>query len=962
MESVKNGRMVEDLHVRLLGELELSAGGELLPLPNSKKTRALLGYLIVTGREHTRSRLCDLLWDGPADPRAALRWSLSKLRPLVDGATPRIRADREHVAFEPIGVTADLIEVRRALAPGTEALAANVLEECRAQFRGELLEGLEMEDCFGYAHWLAGEREKARNMHVQLLANLTTRLIDNPARVLEHARAWVALEPLDEGAHVRLIEILVRLGRVEEARRAARGCARVLERELGRAPGERVAAALSSRPPGPITTRVAPPPPASARPRPARDLGLFGRAEECARIERILDRLRDPAPARVLWFSGEAGIGKSRLLAELLERARKRGATTLSGKAYEAEATRPLAIWSEVLGGWSDLEQSTGRARQFELVRERLRALGPGPVVVALDDLQWVDVASAALVSWLSREAGPGVLFAAAVRPGEFEDNPAARRLERALVREERLDRIDLEALDEPESRALVRSIDPEVDAHRLFELSGGNPLYAIEMARMGNSVLSPRLQACLSDRLDRLNGLEREFLRAGAAMGGRFSLELIADVTGLPIGELLRAARSLELAGMLRPAGSDEYDFAHDLIRQAACAEQSDPARRLLHRRIARRLAQDLRSDEELAPDLARQASLAGEHQLAARACVKAGERCLRLYAHEEATNFARRGLEHAPMLAGAEGRRLTADLLALEVHAGLGRRSQQALQARLSGLAQVARRDGEHGTARKALYLLSILDEEAGEFVRAEARTLQAVDEGRGAGSATEVEALANTGRCLAQLERELTRAERFLREAQERSENTDAVVDINWGLGLLAWHRGRLEEAHHRLVEAAAAARERGNHWAAFECLSRLVFVDLAADRPHRALEYEERLRVGARRLAGGSEGALVEALMALARDTLEASVETRGAFERTLAELRSQDSKAVLAAVLNQAAELELKRGAGKDIERARARAQEALAAARVVGRERQIARACRILQLADRTRPTNPKED
>ena len=86
------------LEIRVLGELEVLREGKPLQLPASKKTRALLGHLVVLGvvgaAAQPRQRLCELLWDGPDDPRAALRWSLTKLRPVVDDATaPRLVAD-----------------------------------------------------------------------------------------------------------------------------------------------------------------------------------------------------------------------------------------------------------------------------------------------------------------------------------------------------------------------------------------------------------------------------------------------------------------------------------------------------------------------------------------------------------------------------------------------------------------------------------------------------------------------------------------------------------------------------------------------------------------------------------------------------------------------------------------------------------------------------------------------------
>src|SRR5262245_42956240 len=111
------------LSLRVLGEIEIRRGNRTLPLPQSKKTRALLAYLAVTGRPHRRERLCNLLWDVTDDPRGALRWSLSKLRALVDESErPRVVADRDNVSFDATGLWMDLHAVRESLASGIEAL------------------------------------------------------------------------------------------------------------------------------------------------------------------------------------------------------------------------------------------------------------------------------------------------------------------------------------------------------------------------------------------------------------------------------------------------------------------------------------------------------------------------------------------------------------------------------------------------------------------------------------------------------------------------------------------------------------------------------------------------------------------------------------------------------------------------------------------------------------------------
>src|SRR5262245_29573524 len=133
------------LEIRLLGDLEVLHDGRPVPLPASKKTRALLGYLAVTGRAHQREHLCRLLWDTPDDPRAALRWTLWKLRPLVDEPrAQRLRADRERVWLETHGATIDVAAVRASLRGGAAEASVETLQAAVAHFRGELLEGIDL--------------------------------------------------------------------------------------------------------------------------------------------------------------------------------------------------------------------------------------------------------------------------------------------------------------------------------------------------------------------------------------------------------------------------------------------------------------------------------------------------------------------------------------------------------------------------------------------------------------------------------------------------------------------------------------------------------------------------------------------------------------------------------------------------------------------------------------------------
>src|SRR5690554_8218488 len=101
------------LTLRLLGEMEVRRGSDRVELPPSRKSRALLAYLAATARPQRRERLCTLFWEVPDDPRGSLRWSLSRLRAVLeDGDTSCILANRETVALDTSRCAIDLLSLR----------------------------------------------------------------------------------------------------------------------------------------------------------------------------------------------------------------------------------------------------------------------------------------------------------------------------------------------------------------------------------------------------------------------------------------------------------------------------------------------------------------------------------------------------------------------------------------------------------------------------------------------------------------------------------------------------------------------------------------------------------------------------------------------------------------------------------------------------------------------------------
>src|SRR3712207_1115488 len=128
--------MPESLDVRVLGDFCVLRDGQSVDLPPSKKTRALLAYLAVTGQPHQRERLCEMFWDVPDDPRGALRWSLSKIRRIVcpEDETHLI-ADRNTVSIN-LGHKIDLNRIGHLRREKLASRSTPELEEAASLLRG----------------------------------------------------------------------------------------------------------------------------------------------------------------------------------------------------------------------------------------------------------------------------------------------------------------------------------------------------------------------------------------------------------------------------------------------------------------------------------------------------------------------------------------------------------------------------------------------------------------------------------------------------------------------------------------------------------------------------------------------------------------------------------------------------------------------------------------------------------
>jgi DNA-binding SARP family transcriptional activator len=231
------------IQVRLLGPVTVRRGGDAVPLPASRKVRALLAYLALSPQPVTRRRLCELLWDVPSDPRGELRWCLSKLRRVLDEPRRRrVLSSAESVRLDLSDCFVDVLEIAGATQKGVEALDAERLRTLVALFGGEFLDGLEIDRNPDFNSWLTAERRRFRSRHVATLEQLAQSVQDDES--LAHLEKWLELAPFDLRAHEILLRKLAEKGGVAEGERHLAATARAFEAEgLDHAPIRRLWAA-----------------------------------------------------------------------------------------------------------------------------------------------------------------------------------------------------------------------------------------------------------------------------------------------------------------------------------------------------------------------------------------------------------------------------------------------------------------------------------------------------------------------------------------------------------------------------------------------------------------------------------------------------------------------------------------------------------------------------------------------
>ncbi|MEO5734360.1 MAG: transcriptional regulator, partial [Rubrivivax sp.] len=230
----KGGPPAPALEVRLLGPLTICCAGQLLPLPASRKARALIGYLALEATPSSRTQLCELLWDLPNDPRGELRWCLSKIRQVLDsGARKRVETVDDTVRLDLSDCFVDVIELER-VPRADETDATSDAAALRAQatfFAGDFLEGLEVARSPRFDGWLLAQRRHWRGRQIALLGQRVASLEIGCEEGRECLEQWLALAPFDRQAHERLLTGFAHRGQWHEGDEQLQAISRLFDAE-----------------------------------------------------------------------------------------------------------------------------------------------------------------------------------------------------------------------------------------------------------------------------------------------------------------------------------------------------------------------------------------------------------------------------------------------------------------------------------------------------------------------------------------------------------------------------------------------------------------------------------------------------------------------------------------------------------------------------------------------------------
>jgi DNA-binding SARP family transcriptional activator/tetratricopeptide (TPR) repeat protein len=687
------------LSVLLLGRFNIRFDDTSITDIESPRLQSLLAYLILNrDSPQSRAHLAFLFWPDTTEDqaRANLRNLLHTLRHTLPNAddylvvsvqTIQWRSDSQF-SLDVMDFEEALTEAEKISQKGEYVSIRKALEKAVAFYTGDLLPSC-------YDDWIITQREGLRQAYLSAMDQLVHILEEQREyqAAIRYGQQLLRYDSLQETTY----RTLMRLHALNDDRASAlhvfHTCNSVLQRELNVEPSATTREVYEhllgpeSKPSPKISTVTS-------------IFQLVGRDKEWMQLLQSWHTVVLDSQPLVVLLSGEAGIGKTRLVEELTQWAARQGIVYVNTRCYAAEgelAFAPITAWlraqplvpmediwlaevarllPEVLIQRPDLPRPLAltetwqRQHFFEALAHAILGIRQ-PSLLVIDDLQWCDRETFEWLHYLIRyDRGAKILVLGTYRPEEIEENHPLIPFRQALRLDGIVTEVDLQPLNEIATLTLGNLISTEeissTTAQHLYQETEGNPLFIVETVRSGlltqvreltrdsssdslpDDVKLPfKVQSVLERRLTQLSPSARELAGLAAIMGREFSFNLLVKTSGADGDTLVRELDELWQRRIIREHGIEGYDFSHDKLRDVAYKIMTGAKRKLFHRRIAQALESLHAADlDPTSHQIAVHYERAGMLEQALPYYLQSAKVARRVYANEEAVNLLRHGL----------------------------------------------------------------------------------------------------------------------------------------------------------------------------------------------------------------------------------------------------------------------------------------------------------------------------
>jgi DNA-binding SARP family transcriptional activator len=660
--------------------------------------RSLIAYLaLYRKKEIPRQRLAFLFWPDSNDKQAQtnlrqLLFHLKTIFPAIEnylsiGSKALHWKEKAPVYFDINEFQYELENARIAREMGDYAKERKYLEDAENLFHENLFPGC-------YDDWIEQERDKFRNQGIGMLSRLCDlcEIQGDYSAGLEYGKKLRELDEYNEEIYQRLMRLYALNRDRNGALRIYHQCEKILAEELGLEPSLETQEMAQRLKENENIRKVVP----TLTP----EIPLVGREEERKQMFRVWEKVK-MGNARILFVYGEMGIGKTRLVEEMIQYLSRQGFVTATSRCYPTEGDLPYSPISDllknntiypILSGLKDIWQIEIARLLPELLEEHTNLSLPDPlsenwqkhrffkalvkifltvsqpILLFIDDLHWADPETIEWLHYLLRfRPHARILIVTTARTEELTMNRELLSFLLELRRNDHLVEIELGSMSPEQTATLAQSVAgceiPESALSILFTKTEGNPLFIVEMTRavmevmqqngmdirQGFSInpLPQKIQAVILARLSYLSAKARNILDIAAIIGRKFSFKVLQYVMEDNAKDLAENLEELLRHLLVREQEDMTYNFLHEKIYEVVLSQISETRKCILHQQVAQTLAtfQNF-PDERSSGNIANHWEHAGDWGKAIEYYIRAGNASRRLFANEEAAEYFQKAM----------------------------------------------------------------------------------------------------------------------------------------------------------------------------------------------------------------------------------------------------------------------------------------------------------------------------